>query len=846
MPFHIVKNYAESQKSVVMEEINSIVEKAPPYNARAGEFGRIKYKMTNCGKYGWLSTEGYTKINPMTGRRWPQVPPTIGQLMVKVGQKFYPGFRLETVLINFYENSMNNPEKPILGFHQDTSERNKKAPIISISFGQGTFLIGGKVDAAGKLSAAELKKLDKTLTTSILLGDGDLLVMHGDERLCFHAAGEVIGDRRINLTGRMVDPIETSDKPLIISLIGMEQNKSLSQLEKTEIEKAMVFRQSTDRKNASELLLTDRPGFDTLTATYLKSRKYPSVLIYEIKETPKKPYSTRYVGDELTTVHEMLEESDHFLASTNGSNKFVQDAIAYFTSIGKTPWIVTVPDIDDDPASSDSPPPPPTDSEPSPTEPSRPAKSVGNCTVSNIRDSGTKGLSSANWHNPDWSKIYIGRGGTQKIMRSPLNNPYVINEQNNREKVIEDFRKYSWQQLQINDGAFYKAIEKIASTLASGENVELVCHCKPLACHGDIIKNAALWMIKEGKVDSTPDDPITSEDRLHVGMIGLNWIEGLDARSELEIETVISNKHREWYLKLKDEPAKNPVIHVRGVGGNIAGPQVGFDGQVQRYLYRERYQDVIVHGQLPNETPEGWVETDAPFDPAKFNYLFAMWDEVDPDVGALIKVAGSKALVAYYRLPNVRLPNPIPEFDDPQRYAKYGAAVPPNTYVAVVGSREFKDKWAEIAIAQFVNALPASCTLVSGGATGADTFAERAAKARGLKTLIHNARWVQRKTRLKDGTIAPGFKPKYFPEDRTVEFSNERANAGPERNKVIVYECHSLYAFSNGDDSPGTQDAIYFSTLKRKCAQVFEKDPKKPSPLDDIEGSFDIFYYDFE
>ena len=512
---------------------------------------------------------------------------------------------------------------------------------------------------------------------------------------------------------------------------------------------------------------------------------------------------------------------------------------------GKVPWIVTVPDADDDSGKPETEPTePPTEQ---PPDPQRPAKSIGNCTVTNIRDSGTSGLSATSWHSSDWSKIYIGRGGSQKIMRSPLHNPFVIDKENNREKVVDSFRRESWRQLQIGKGRFYDVIEKIATELAQGKDLELVCHCAPLACHGDIIRNAALWMIKEGKVKSTPDESVTSNDRLHVGMVGLNWIPGLASRDELEIESIIDNKHREWYLKLNGKPTKNPVIHVRGVGGKIAGPQVGFDGQVQRYLYRERYKDVIVHGKLPDEAPEGWVSTDAPFDPAKFNYLFAMWDEVDPEIGALIEAAGKKALVAYYRLPNVGLPNPIPAFDDPQRYVKYGAAVPPGTHVAVVGSREFKDNWAKNAIEQFVNALPASCTLVSGGATGADTFAEKAAKARGLKTLIHNARWVQKKTRLKDGTIAPGFVPDYFPKDRTVEFSNERANAGPERNKVIVDECHSLYAFSNGDDSPGTQDAISYSSLENKLAQVFEKDAKKPSPLDDVEyGSLDIFFYDFE
>ncbi|MEG3841419.1 alpha-ketoglutarate-dependent dioxygenase AlkB [Microcoleus sp. herbarium14] len=844
MPIHIVRGYAESEKDAVMGEIESVAQKAPPFNARAGR-GYIKVKMTSCGKYGWLSTEGYTKINPLTGRRWPRIPPTIAQIMLKAGQQFYPEFRLETVLINFYTASMNSPDKPILGFHQDTSERNKTAPIISLTFGQGTFLIGGKVDAAGRLTPAELKKLDRTLTTNIVLGDGDLLVMHGDERLCFHAAGEVIGDRRINLTGRMVDPISAADKPLIFSMIGMERSQSLLSVEKAEIEKVMIFRQTTDRKNASEILLTDRAGFDMLAATYLKSRNYPSVLIYETSENTTKPYPTRYVGSEENTVNEMLEESDHFLASTNGSDKFMQRAIEYFRATGKEPWIVTIPDVDNDSGEGeDGVIEPPIGQ---PPEPERPAKSVGLCVISNISDSGSRGLSSTAWHTPDLTRVYIGRGGSQQIMRSPLHNPFIIDGENSREKVIDSFRRESWRQLQLGSGGFYNAIEKIATRLASGKSVELVCHCKPLACHGSTIRNAALWMIKEGLVDSTPDEPTDSDDRLQLGMIGLRWIEGLAPRSELEIESLIDNKHREWYLKLNGKPAKNPVIHVRGAGGVIAGPQVGFDGQLQRYLYREKYHDVIVHGKLPDEAPEGWVETDLPFDPSKFNYLFAQWDEVDPEIGALIAAAGSKALVAYYRLPRIGLPNPIPEFDDPQRHAKYGAAVPPGTHVAVVGSREFKGNWARMAIEQFVNALPASCTLVSGGAKGADTIAEKAADARGLKTLIHNARWVQKKTRLPDGTIDPNFKPKYFPKERTVEFSNERANAGPERNKVIVYESNSLYAFSNGDDSPGTQDAISFSSSEDKLAQVFEREAKKPSPINEDEyGSLDIFYYDFE
>ena len=167
--------------------------------------------------------------------------------------------------------------------------------------------------------------------------------------------------------------------------------------------------------------------------------------------------------------------------------------------------------------------------------------------------------------------------------------------------------------------------------------------------------------------------------------------------------------------------------------------------------------------------------------------------------------------------------------------------------MAVVGSRKWTESntpWVRDAITQFVNALPDSCILVSGGAKGVDTWAETAAKARGLKTLIHPARWVQIPRRLPDGTIHPEWKPKLEPPDRTPEFSNERANAGPERNEVLVDECHSLYAFLSDENSSGTQQAISYASLKDKCVQVFQRTPPKPpSKLEKIEDLV-LFYFD--
>lgn len=71
--------------------------------------------------------------------------------------------------------------------------------------------------------------------------------------------------------------------------------------------------------------------------------------------------------------------------------------------------------------------------------------------------------------------VYIGRG-------SPLGNPYVIGEHGEREKVIEDYRRYLAQKLFDRDPEIEKALR--ALTLDS----KLLCYCTPRPCHGTVIQ----------------------------------------------------------------------------------------------------------------------------------------------------------------------------------------------------------------------------------------------------------------------------------------------------------------------------------------------------------------------
>jgi len=96
--------------------------------------------------------------------------------------------------------------------------------------------------------------------------------------------------------------------------------------------------------------------------------------------------------------------------------------------------------------------------------------------------------------------VYVGRlNKTLQLDQSPLANPYVINEVNSRDEVIQLFRKWLWKKVNDNNSQQYSELKHLTEIVKSGKVLVLVCYCKPLPCHADIIKNAILWMLNNEK-----------------------------------------------------------------------------------------------------------------------------------------------------------------------------------------------------------------------------------------------------------------------------------------------------------------------------------------------------------
>ncbi len=100
--------------------------------------------------------------------------------------------------------------------------------------------------------------------------------------------------------------------------------------------------------------------------------------------------------------------------------------------------------------------------------------------------------------------------------------------------------------------------------------------------------------------------------------------------------------------------------------------------------------------------------------------------------------------------------------------------------LAVIGSRTFEDKARLYAILD--RNISKITMIVSGGARGADQFAEDWAIERGVSRLIHIPKWTN-----PDGT--------------------KNYKAGFERNELIIRDCDKVLAFWD-NSSRGTKNSI--------------------------------------
>lgn len=183
------------RQEALVETIRAVVSEAPLFVPEMPRTGKpMSVRMTNCGSLGWVTDKQrgyrYQAEHPATGKPWPAMPDTLLEIWKTVCGSAKPP---EACLVNFYTDDAR------MGLHQDRDEQDLQTPVLSISLGDTClFRIGGN-ERGGR-------------TLSFKLSSGDIVVLGGEGRLCFHGVDKIYPSTstllknggRINLTLRRV------------------------------------------------------------------------------------------------------------------------------------------------------------------------------------------------------------------------------------------------------------------------------------------------------------------------------------------------------------------------------------------------------------------------------------------------------------------------------------------------------------------------------------------------------------------------------------------------------------------------------------------------------------------
>ena len=190
----------KAQESLIANVIEGIGQTPfwRPCMPRTGQ--PLSVKMSNFGPLGWVTDKDkgyrYEARHPQTGAKWPDMPDVLKTLWDDIAE--YPA-PAEACLINWYGSDSK------MGLHVDFDEQANDAAVLSVSLGdKARFRIGGPTR--------------KGRTGSIVVSSGDVVVLGGASRRCYHGVDRLYpatssllpethfpGGGRINLTLRRVN-----------------------------------------------------------------------------------------------------------------------------------------------------------------------------------------------------------------------------------------------------------------------------------------------------------------------------------------------------------------------------------------------------------------------------------------------------------------------------------------------------------------------------------------------------------------------------------------------------------------------------------------------------------------
>lgn len=193
---HYPLYFDTAQQASLIDAVRAGVKDAPFWRPAMPRTGTpMSVVLSNFGPLGWVTDKDkgyrYEPVHPKTGAPWAPIPQALYDLWSAVTN--YPA-PPEACLINWYRQGSK------MGAHIDSDEQATDAPVVSISLGDPAMFRMGGPKRGGP-------------TKGLKLYSGDVVVMAGESRRCYHSVSKVYyGESalvpkggRINLTLRRVN-----------------------------------------------------------------------------------------------------------------------------------------------------------------------------------------------------------------------------------------------------------------------------------------------------------------------------------------------------------------------------------------------------------------------------------------------------------------------------------------------------------------------------------------------------------------------------------------------------------------------------------------------------------------
>lgn len=193
---HLPLYFTPKQQAALIDYVKDGAKDAPFWRPSMPRTGTpMSVLLSNFGPLGWVSDKDrgyrYEAAHPKTGMPWAPIPQMLYDLWKETTD--YPA-RPEACLINWYRDGSK------MGAHIDSDEQATDAPVVSISLGDPAMFRMGGPRRGGP-------------TKGIKLFSGDVVVMAGESRRCYHSVSKIYSGEsalvpkggRINLTLRRVN-----------------------------------------------------------------------------------------------------------------------------------------------------------------------------------------------------------------------------------------------------------------------------------------------------------------------------------------------------------------------------------------------------------------------------------------------------------------------------------------------------------------------------------------------------------------------------------------------------------------------------------------------------------------